>query len=263
MPEQLLKTAEKAARAAGDEVMRRYESGVEAQDKGFREWVTEADLAAQHAALAVIRGRYPEHDIIAEEGHAWSPGANGEWSMPEGLVWLVDPLDGTSNYARRLPLFNVSIAVAEGGNTLAGVVYDPLHDNLFSTIRGQGAALDGYPLQVGKVTVLADAIIAFENPRDPALRQRTMLAVQQLSKRCRTVRSLGSAALGLAYVAAGRLDVYLHMSAQPWDFAAGALLAEEAGAEIRQASGKAWRLGQGSLLACNAALMEQVLGVIA
>lgn len=254
MQDQLIATAELAARAAGAEARRLLEAGVQPRDKGFRQWVTAGDVAAQEAAVAVIRGRYPDHAIVAEEG-------NGDASIPQGVTWFVDPVDGTTNYARQLPFFCVSVAAAIDLQPVVGVIYDPVRDQMFLGVRGQGATLDGQRIRAMS-NKLADAIIAFDSPPDPEPRQRQWDIMQALSSRCRTVRELGSAALGMAYVAAGRVDAYLHMDVQPWDVAAGALLVEESGGVIWQTNGRAWRLGGRDVVLGNAALLDEIVAVV-
>lgn len=264
MLEELLITAEQAAHAAGDEARQWWHrEGVEPREKGSRDWVTEADVAAQEEALAVIRKRHPDHAVLAEEGDAEDAGGEGVAEIPAGVVWIIDPVDGTSNFVRHLPFFSVSVAAAIDGQPAVGVIYDVLRDHVFSGARGQGARLDGRALEVGKATRLADAVVGFDSPREPDLRPRLWAIMDRLAQHCRTIRALGSAALGMAYVAAGRLDAYMHLNVQPWDVAAGALLVQEAGGVIRQMDGQDWMLGNPSLVMCNPALLASLVEEIA
>jgi myo-inositol-1(or 4)-monophosphatase len=259
MLDALYEIAEQAARAAGAEARRWFDGEANPRDKGFRQLVTEGDIAAQRAAMAVIRARFPDHAILAEEEGADTV---DERRLPGGVTWLIDPVDGTANFARHLPFFNVSLAAAIDGQPAVGVVFDPLRENLFAAVRGRGARLDGRPLQIGKRAQLGDALVGFDSPPEPEIRQRQWAVMSQIAARCRTVRGLGSAALGMAYVAAGWLDAYLHLGLHPWDAAAGALLVEEAGGVVRQPDGKAWRLGQPSVLMCNPGLLDALVEAI-
>lgn len=259
MLDALYETAERAARAAGAEARRWFDQESNPRDKGFRALVTEGDLAAQRAAMAVIRARFPDHAILAEEEGA---DAIDEEHLPDGVTWVIDPVDGTTNFARHLPFFNVSLAATIDGQSAVGVVFDPLHDNLFAAVRGQGARLDGRPLQVGNRAQLADSLVGFDSPPEPEGRRRQWAVMSEIAARCRTVRELGAAALGMAFVAAGWLDAYLHLGLHPWDAAAGALLVEEAGGVVRQPNGEAWRLGHPSVLMCNPGLLDALVEVI-
>lgn len=261
MPDSYLQTAIAAARVAGAEALRLYRRGVKAEVKGQRDIVTEGDRAAQEAAVAVIRARFPEHAIVAEEDPAYQTGQAEAWPVADGPVWFVDPVDGTSNYARQIPFFNVSIGFAIDGHPVAGVIYDPLHDEEFAAERGAGAMLNGQAIQARGELSLANAMVGFDVARGAALRARMLAYLGAIAAECRTVRGLGSAALGLAYVAAGKLDAYVHMTVSPWDVAAGALIVREAGGVVRQFNGDAWNLAQSSILVCNPALLDSLLGL--
>jgi myo-inositol-1(or 4)-monophosphatase len=260
---EMLKTAEEAARAAGAEAVYWFEKRTEPREKGFRELVTEGDVAAQRVALEIIQARFPDHHILAEEDNTNTPDGDGVYTIPGDVVWIIDPVDGTTNFSRHVPFFNVSIGVAIDGQPAAGVVYDPIRDTLFAAVRGQGATLDGRPIHVAERAKLADALIAFDSPPNQDWRLREWAVLPKIAARCRTLRALGSAALGMAYVAAGSLDAYLHYYIHPWDVAVGALLVEEAGGVVRQTNGEEWRLGQPSVLMCNSALLDPLLEIIA
>lgn len=247
----LLDTAIEAARAAGQEIIRRWPQERDVRSKGFRDIVTDADLAAQEALIAIIRARFPQHGILSEEGLAPTNDAD--------TVWVLDPLDGTTNYARRLPSFSVSVAVARRDALIVGVVYDPLRDYIFCAERGAGATWNGQRLRVSQVDDLGQAVAGVDFAREPAIRSSQMATMVVCSERIRTFRSFGSAALGLCFVAAGWLDAYFHLSLAPWDVAAGALMVTEAGGAITSTDGKPWSYTQPRCLATNGKLHSEFL----
>jgi len=242
----LIETAIEAARAAGQELVRRWPQERDMRAKGFRDIVTDADLAAQETLVKIIRARFPQHGILSEEG--LKPGRDAE------TVWVLDPLDGTTNYAHRLPCFSVSVGVAQGDALLAGVVYDPLHEHLFCAERGAGATLNGERLHVSKTSDLDSVVAGAGFPRDADARAELMTALLTCSKSIRTFRSFGSAALDLSYVAAGWTDAYFHWSLSPWDCAAGGLIVMEAGGAITDIAGRPWSYTSPSCLATNGRL---------
>jgi len=256
-----LETAIEAAEAAGAVLRRKFPLARAITHKGWRDIVTDADLAAQQTILEIVTRRFPDHTILSEEGrHEVDLAAAGP-------LWVIDPLDGTTNYARQFPLFSVAIAVAQGGELQVGVVYDPMRRETFYAARGQGAFARsgrGRPkrLQVSATETISAALIGVDWARDSALRVQTIQALTRIAPECRTVRAIGSAALALASLAAGRVDGYFHLSLQPWDVAAGALLVTESGGRLSTPTGEAWHLGIKGLIASNellqAALVEGV-----
>jgi myo-inositol-1(or 4)-monophosphatase len=253
-----LATALEAAREAGDLLRRKLPSRRAVTYKGLRDIVTDADLAAQEVILRRLRAEFPEHAILAEEGQH-----SIDLAGPTP-VWVVDPLDGTTNYSRRFPIYSVSIALAQNGELRAGAIYDPQRREMFFAEHGQGAWVQqgrGQPraLSVSPTADLAEALVSVDWARDPALRVRTLEALNRVAGACRTVRSTGSAALALAYVAMGRLDAYYHLMLQPWDVAAGALLIREAGGTVTMPNGAPWKLGQPAVAATNGPLHAAVL----
>ncbi len=250
----LLETAIEAARAAGQEILRRLPQEREVRSKGFRDIVTDADLAAQETLTAIIHSRFPHHGILSEEGLVPSSDAD--------TVWVLDPLDGTTNYARRLPCFSVSIAVTRGNDLVTGVVYDPSRDHVFCAERGAGATLNGKQLHVSEVDDLGQATAGLDFAREPAVRRSLVATMVVCSERIRTLRSFGSAALGLCYVAAGWLDAYFHFSLAPWDVAAGALIIMEASGTITETNGEPWSYTQPRCLATNGKLHSAFLDLM-
>jgi myo-inositol-1(or 4)-monophosphatase len=257
-----LTTALEAAQAAGEVLRRKFPETRQVASKGPRDIVTDADLAAQRVILDMITRRFPDHAILSEEGRH-----DIDLAAP-GFTWVIDPLDGTSNYAHRLPYFSVSIGLAERGEIVAGVVHDPLGRQTYYAERGQGAFVQGETepperLQASGLMDPAQALIGFDWPRDPAARQKVIEATARVGEATRTLRSLGSAALGLAQVAAGGLDGYYHLTLLPWDVAAGALLIQEAGGQLSSPRGAPWRLSEAGVVASNGHLHAALVKTLA
>ncbi|HSD83567.1 MAG TPA: inositol monophosphatase, partial [Anaerolineae bacterium] len=208
----------------------------------------DADTAAQQMIVDLIRSHDPQAAILAEEGLAPPPGATA--------LWVVDPLDGTTNYARRFPVFSVSIAYVEQGRPQVGIVYDPLHELAFSAERDRGAWLNSDRLQAAATADIASAVVALDWGRGEQQRAQTLDWLAHTGRECRTTRALGSAALGLSYLAAGWIDVYFHPMLAPWDGAAGQVIAEEAGALLFNFAGARWNYTEPDCIACTPQLAD-------
>jgi myo-inositol-1(or 4)-monophosphatase len=218
--------------------------------------VTEMDRGAEAIIVDAIRARFPRHGILAEEGGA-RPGE-------EPLRWIVDPLDGTTNYAHGLPIYGVSIALEIEEALAVGVVYDPSREECFVAERGRGSTLNGAPIHVSATSALAESLLGTSYPNDLRAAPRNNLAEHAaLMLRCRSVRSIGSAVLGLAAVAAGRLDGYWEQRLGPWDVAAGALLVREAGGTVTAVRGGPLELGAPSITATNGPVHPELLEALA
>jgi len=254
----LLATARLAARQAANAIKRRADRPHEVREKGPRDLVTDTDHAAQAAALSVIRARHPGHLILAEEDPSNHPAEGGRWQIPAGVVWLVDPLDGTTNFTTALPFICVSIGVAIDGQPVIGAIYDPYRNELFSAARGQGARLGNKALPPIKPAPLRRAVISLDWARAPQARHRALTTVSALAPHCHTVRAFGSAALSQAYVAAGRVHLYFNFGLQPWDVGAGAVLISETGGVLQQPGGGEWQLGEPAMLAGHPDLLDEV-----
>lgn len=254
----LLQLAVDTARAAGVILSHHYGRPHEIKVKGPRDITTEADLAAQAAAIELIRAGCPGAHFVAEEDSAALADAGQAPGVPS---WYIDPLDGTTNFARGLPGFSVSVAMAQHGHVQCGAIYDPLLDNMFSAARGQGAYLNGRRLQVSACAELAEAMGLLDWPREPDQRRRSADFLHTLSAQVDTVRSTGSAALSLCYVAAGWADLYFQYTLMPWDVAAGILLVEEAGGRVTDMAGRPYRLHQPDWLVTNGPLHPAVLAL--
>lgn len=248
-----LRVAVEAARAAGQVLVQRRNGTREIKLKGLRDIVTDADFAANRAIRAILHQEFPDHAILSEEDPPPETGRSGA-----RFLWVIDPLDGTTNYARGYPIYAVSIALAERGHPRVGVVYDPLRDECFTAVRDQGAFLNRVRLRASRVATVEDAIVGFELPRAQALREQGLQWFATLVADSMTGRIGGSAALSLCYVGAGRLDAYLHPSLSPWDVAAGVLVAREAGARVVHLDGRAATLRGGDYLAANKKLFPAI-----
>lgn len=252
MPSQL-QIAIRAARLGGAILAEKFDAAREIRSKGKRDIVTDADYASERA----VRSALAEHDartrFISEELSAAENAAL--WKELEGNpglgAWVVDPLDGTTNYAHHQPTFSVSIALYSGGQVQVGVVFDPLRKEMFAAQRGCGATCSGRPISVSATTQFGDAILGMEWGRAQPIRVRAGKVLQSMVTRCFTVRTGGSAALSLCYVAAGRIDTYFHLSLAPWDVAAGALIVQEAGGRVTDPHGAPWTVHSRSYVATN------------
>jgi myo-inositol-1(or 4)-monophosphatase len=222
-----------AARAGGAAVLARLRGGdLKIDYKDARaNLVTVADTESQRAVSAVIRESYPSHTVVGEEGTSGDPDADH--------VWFVDPLDGTTNFSRGLPFFCVSVALREFGRTVAGAVYDPVHDELFAASAGGGATLNGSPLRASAVARLDRAlVVAQAQTVVPAEIRDYANLVERLMSVAGGVRSLGSPALTLCAIAAGRLDAYCEYTMDAWDIMAGQLILREAGGTLTLFDGR-------------------------
>lgn len=244
------------ARAAGEVLRQGYGRQHQIEYKGETDLVTEVDKASEALILSEINARFPGHTLFTEE--------SGEHAGDAEHVWYIDPLDGTLNFAHGLRLFCVSIAYAYQGDLTLAAIYDPLAEELFSAQRGQGAQCNGQPLQVSPVDALIRSLLVTGIPPDARHNPgKTYVHFERFSQRSRGVRRLGSAALDLAYVAAGRLDGYWQRHLNAWDVAAGALLIQEAGGRVTALDGGPDFLGQPqSILAANPALHALMLEVL-
>lgn len=234
---ELLEVAAATAVAAGRLVHEKFNQPREITYKGFRDVVTDADLAAQQAITGRIRERFPTHGFLTEEKNEALP--------RQGPVrWVIDPIDGTTNYSRQQPIFCVSVAAVvpapspvEPPEVLAGVIYDPMRDELFAAARGDGCTLNGRRVTVSDVAQLKQALVSLDWSHSRAKRQSTLDVLPRFAGRAYGVRAIGSAALAMAWVAAGRYDVYINYNLKPWDVAAAMLLVAEAGGTLSDTSG--------------------------
>lgn len=246
MNENLLAAATEAARLAGQVLTEKFGGPRQIEQKGLIDLVTDADKAAEEAALGHIRRTFPDHAILAEE-----EGASGSSTTR----WIVDPLDGTTNYAHGIPHFAVSVACEVAGRIQVAAILDPMRQELFTASRGGGAFLNGDRIRVTDEGRLDHAVLATGFPYWVQEKPDLVLALfgEFLSK-ARGIRRFGAAALDLAWVAAGRYDGFFELKLKPWDLAAGMLLVEEAGGRISDFRGGPVDFTDGNILAANDAL---------
>ncbi len=251
----LLNIAVDAAEAAGRIIIRHHQftDRVAVERKGAHDFVSSVDREAEREIVERLRKAHPEHAILAEEGTA------GISSKAE-FEWLVDPLDGTTNYLFGFPHYAVSIALRRRGKILLGVVYDPFKQELFTAEDGRGALLDGRRIRARARGGLADALLATGFPfRDGADLDRYIATLRALIPGTAGIRRAGSAALDLAYVAAGRFDGFWEFGLKPWDMAAGIALAREAGVIVKDLGGGEDPLASGDIIAATPRVLEEML----
>jgi myo-inositol-1(or 4)-monophosphatase len=238
----LLNIAVRAARRAGEIIVRGMNRlhRLDVRQKGQNDFVTEIDLAAERDIIETIRRSYPDHAILGEES-----GALGD----NEVVWIIDPLDGTTNYMHGFPQFAVSIGVEVRGRVEHGLVYDPLRQELFTASRGDGAQLDGRRIRVSNQIGLERALVGtgFPYRTNTEWIDNYMAMLKSVMQQTAGVRRPGAAALDLAYVAAGRLDAFWEIGLKPWDTAAGMLLVAEAGGITTTLAGGEYKLGSAIL----------------
>jgi myo-inositol-1(or 4)-monophosphatase len=261
-PTALREVAAELARAAGAVLLEGYGRAHRPERKGRIDLVTEYDRRSERLLLEGIARRTPGAAVLAEESgaHAGATGAD-----PAGaLRWIIDPLDGTTNFAHNYPFFAVSIAAELGGELAAGVVFDPVRDELFAAARGHGATRNGAPLRVSEIARVEDALLVTgfpyevrEHPEESLPQFRAFLM------RAQGIRRDGSAALNLCYLAAGRFDGFWEANLSPWDVAAGALIIREAGGTLSDYEGGPFRLDTRRILASNGKLHEEMRAILA
>jgi myo-inositol-1(or 4)-monophosphatase len=243
---------EPIAREAGSLLMSYFDQHIKIEYKGDVDLVTAADRASEKLIVERLQARWPQHGIVGEEGTRTDTGAE--------FRWYVDPLDGTTNFAHGYPVFCVSIALARRDDELeVGVLYDPTRNELFAAERGNGATLNGNPIQVSKTARLAESILGTGFPSHKRHKNPNIYFYQQITLRSHGVRRAGSAALDLANVAAGRFDGFWEFNLNPWDTAAGVLIVQEAGGKVTRFDGGPFRLDSREVLATNGLIHVEVL----
>lgn len=251
--------AEAIAREAGALLRDYFHRGVHAEYKGEVDVVTEADRASEKLITERLREAFPAHGIYGEEGTR--QGLDGEYR------WYVDPLDGTTNFAHGFPVFCVvlgcehrpkGLGATEDGEMVAGVIYDPLRDEMFTAERGGGAKLNGKPIHVSRTAKLQESLIATGFPSQKRHRNPNIHFYQQFTLRSHGVRRAGSAALDLAYVAAGRLEAFWELNLNPWDTSAGYLIVEEAGGKVTHFDGGKFTLDSREVFASNGLIHSEM-----
>jgi myo-inositol-1(or 4)-monophosphatase len=255
-----LATAIEAVTRAGEVQLARFGTDLRVDKKGAIDLVTEIDIAIEREFRAMIAERFPDHVVLGEEFES-----RGDRDATPAYCWVFDPVDGTTNYAHGLPIFCSSLALEIDGTIAVGAVYDPTRRELFTAERGQGAWLNGQPLRVSSADTLLDSLLVtgfhYGIQRDP---EELVSLFREFITKARAVRRLGSAALDLCYVAAGRFDGYWESKIQPWDVSAGAVIVTEAGGTVTTVNGEPFRSRAGSVLATNGhihgLMLETIVG---
>ncbi len=231
-----LEVCERAVKEAGTLLTERM-GRVSVREKGRFDLVTEADLESQNLIRRIVLEAFPDHLMLGEEDHP----DNAMMNPPGCYRWIVDPLDGTTNFVHQVPWFSVSLALERDGELLAGAVYHPACKECFSAAAGQGAFLNGQPIRVSRVEVMDQALAGAGFPPDVTSDKPDLRLFLAAAETCQAVRRMGSAALNLCYLAMGRFDASWSFSTKVWDVAAGLLIAREAGATISSPDGRAYR----------------------
>lgn len=251
----MINTAVRAAREAGKIILRAYDdkNRLTIDTKGLNDYVTQVDKAAERAIIKILQEAYPDHSILAEE--------SGSHEIRNSKhQWIIDPLDGTLNFIHGFGHFCVSIALKINNVVEHGVIYDPIRNELFTATRGSGASLDSHRIRVNKKTSIEGCFLATGySVRKPEQLDQNIKIFSSIIKQASDIRVAGSAALDLAYVAAGRLDGYYESDLQPWDLAAGSLLVTEAGGYVGDFNGGEDYLASGEIIAGNMKIYKNLL----
>lgn len=252
----MLNFAIETAREAGNILLEKFGREINVSKKGEIDLVTDADLASEKFIVDKIKTYYPRHSILAEESGEAVLIKDSKWK------WIIDPLDGTTNYAHGYPCFCVTLAVENDGEIVIGVSYDPTRDEMFSAEKGQGASLNNKPIAVSETKKLGDSLLVTGFPYDVANRSNFAGNFTTMLLKSRAVRRDGSAAIDLAYVACGRFDGFWEEGLNPWDMAAGVLLVEEAGGKVSCYDGSKFSIYKPPICTSNGLIHGEMLGVL-
>mgnify|MGYP001166151254 FL=1 len=254
----MLNIAIRAARNAGKVIVKGFENleSVEVEEKSLNDYVSSVDKEAELAIIGTLRKSYPDHSIVAEESGI-------DQGKDNDHQWIIDPLDGTTNFIHGIPHFAVSIALKIKGRTEIGIVFDPIRNELFSAVRGQSAQINGYRTRTNSVPKLSGTILATGFPfKQKHLTETYLNIFKDFFMDVADMRRGGSAALDLAYVAAGRMDGFWEFGLKPWDIAAGELLLKESGAMMTDFNGGNDYMKSGNVVAANPKLLKEMLTVV-
>ncbi|MBF0447597.1 MAG: inositol monophosphatase [Magnetococcales bacterium] len=248
-----VRTARSVAKSLTDRFERRYE--LSPRKKGANDLVSDADTQTETEIIQQLKSAYPGYHILAEESGGRLP--------PRGYCWIIDPIDGTTNFINGVPHFSFSIALAENGTVIGGLVMDPLRNEVFVGEKGRGAFLNDYRIRVGNKRLLSESLLATGFPRkDKSKLEQYLETFSQLFLNCRGIRRQGSAALDLAYVAAGRYDGFWESGLSRWDIAAGQIILLEAGGFMTDFRGRNQALNTGEVVAANPDVHHQMMTII-
>jgi len=252
---QFLSTAIEAVVRAGDLQMAKFGTGIRVEKKGAIDLVTEVDVEVERMFRALVAERFPDHDVLAEELGGGQKGASHRW--------VFDPLDGTTNFAHGVPIFCASLGLEIDGQAAVAAVYDPNRKELFTAEAGIGSWLNGHPLKVSATDSVLESMLVTGFPYNVHQKADEYLKTfSDVLKQARAVRRLGSAAIDICWVAAGRMDGFWEASLKPWDTCAAALILKEAGGKVTGMDGKTWEPDAGHILATNGVIHEEVLRIL-
>lgn len=243
-----MEMAIQAARRAGQIAANGFMQAKRVRQKGRGNVVTDVDLRAEKEIIASLRREYPDFNILSEEG------GGSTSTSPYPYTWIVDPLDGSRNYASGLPVFCVNVALAKEGEVILGVTYDPRRDELFRAEKGEGAFLNDAPISVGDKATVEESFVGVDLGYEDARGEQALELMKAIWPGVQGFRVIGSASLGLAYVACGRFDLYFHHFLYPWDFASAIVLVGEAGGVITERGGAPISLKSTGVVAANASV---------
>ncbi|MYC28570.1 MAG: inositol monophosphatase [Chloroflexi bacterium] len=246
-----LEVSMEAARKAGEIIRERFLTDKEVRFKGRADIVTDVDLAAEKVILELVRSEFPQFSVLSEESDPIETGSP--------FRWVIDPIDGTRNFAEGIPHFCVVVALARGSEMVAGVTYDPIKEETFSAELGKGAFLNGEPISVSSREQIPNCVLGFDLGYVDQKAATALDMIRELWPGFQTMRLMGSSALGMAYAAAGRIDLYFHHSLSPWDSASGLLLAREAGGNVVDRQGQNADLFTPSIIASSQQLIDRFM----
>ncbi|MBD3170036.1 MAG: inositol monophosphatase [candidate division Zixibacteria bacterium] len=245
----------KAAKDAGNILRDKRDKHRDIKFKGSADLVTDADTASEEFIVDLLSSEFPEHSIVAEEG--------SDRQLESDYVWIIDPLDGTTNYAHNFPVYCVSVGLMYREQLISGVVYNPVLDETFSAIAGEGAYLNGQRIEVSRSDQLKNSLLATGFPYDKTESEIDNINYfSAFTKRIRGIRRAGAAALDMVHVACGRLDGYWELKLKAWDIAAGALIVKEAGGEVSGFHGEKLDIFEGRIVASNGKIHAQMVDII-
>jgi myo-inositol-1(or 4)-monophosphatase len=249
-----LDVAATVARKAGEILKAHFREDRQVQYKGRANIVTDMDLRVENSLKSLLQSEYPDHSIISEESEPISGDSD--------YGWILDPLDGTNNYSFGIPFFSTVITLTKGEDVLLGIVYDPLRDELFSAQKGKGAFLNNHPISVSKKTMVQESLIGLDLGYVDEKGKKVLEFITGLWPNMYAFRIMGSSALGMAYAACGRFDLYFHLLMYPWELACGQLLVTEAGGVTTDWEGRPLTRGESSVIASNGAVHADFLKVV-
>ena len=244
----------KAAKAAGKVILKNYENIGEIKFKAPRSLVTKADILSEKIIIETIRKKFPDHNFLTEESGSIKNGSEH--------TWIIDPIDGTTNFVSKIPEFAVSIALAKNDEVLMGVVYNPCTNEMFFAEKGKGSYLNNKKLQVSKKNKLEHCILGFNVASRINLGKKTLGILRKNHGKFRAQRNFGSAALNLCYVADKRFDLYFALDIKAWDIAAAKLIVEEANGKVTNINGQKWNIDDKSIVASNSILHKKFLKLL-